>query len=75
VGGYQKEGDGLFIRACCDRTRGSGFKLKEERFRSDVRKKCFTIKAVRHWHRLSREVVDTPSLETPKVRLDGALST
>ena len=40
----------------------------------DMRKKIFTVRVVRHWHRLPREVVDAPSLETPKVRLDGALS-
>ena len=28
---------------------------------------------VQHWHRLPREVVDALSLETVKVRLDGAL--
>jgi len=28
-----------------------------------------------HWHRLPREVLDAPSLATPKVRLDGALNT
>jgi len=28
---------------------------------------------VKHWHRLPREVLDVPSLETFKVRLDGAL--
>jgi len=28
-----------------------------------------------HWHRLLKDVVDAPSLETAKVRLDGALST
>jgi len=28
---------------------------------------------VKHWHRLPREVVDAPSLETFKVRLNGAL--
>jgi len=33
------------------------------------------IRIVRHWHRLPREVVDAPSLETLKVRPDGALST
>jgi len=29
---------------------------------------------VKHWHRSLREVGDVPSLETFKVRLDGALS-
>ena len=37
----------------------------------DIRKKCFTLRALRHWHRLPREVVDAPSLETAKVRLEG----
>ena len=74
-GGYKKELDRLFSRACCDRTRGNGFKLKVGRFRLDIRKKCFTVRVVRHWHKLPREMVDIPSLETFKVRLDGALST
>jgi len=30
---------------------------------------------VRHWHGLPRGVVDASSMETLKVRLDGALST
>ncbi|KFW69193.1 hypothetical protein AS28_14607, partial [Pygoscelis adeliae] len=33
----------------------------------------FTLRVVKHWHRFPREVVDAPSLETFKVRLDGAL--
>ncbi len=32
------------------------------------------MRVVRHWHRLPREAVDAPSLETFKARLDGALS-
>jgi len=50
-----------------------GFKLKVGRERLDIRKKFFTVRVVKHW--LPREVVDAPSLETLKVRLDGALST
>jgi len=61
-------------RACSDRTQGSGFKLKEGRFRLDIRKKFFTMRMVKHWHRFPGEVVDATSLETFKVRLDGALS-
>ncbi|KFQ80867.1 hypothetical protein N335_00784, partial [Phaethon lepturus] len=52
----------------------NGFKLKEGRFRLDLRKKVFAMRVVRPWHRLPREVVDAPSLETFQVRLDGALS-
>ena len=37
-GAYSKVGEGLFRRACSDKTRGNGFKLEEDRFRLDIRK-------------------------------------
>jgi len=73
-GACKKAGVELFTRAWSDSTRGNGFKLKKGRFRLDIRKKFFTIRVVKPWHRLPRVVVDAPSLETFQARLDGALS-
>jgi len=71
-GSYREEGDRLFSRVCDVKTRENGFKLKESRSRLDIRKKSFTVREVRQWNRLLSEVVDAPSLETFKARLDKA---
>jgi len=73
-GAYNKDGDRLFSRAFSDRTRRNGFKLKEGRFRPDIRKKFFIVRVMKHWNRLPRGMVDAPFLETFKSRLDRALS-
>jgi len=43
-------------------------------FRLDIRRKFFIRRVVKHWNRLPRKVLDAPSLETFKIRLDGSLS-
>ena len=74
-GSYKKEEDTFFSKLCYDRTRGNGLKLKQGRFRLDMRKKIFTLSAMNPWNKLLREMVDASSLETFKDRLDRALST
>ena len=70
---YKQEGNRLFTQSDSDRKWGNGFKIKEGRFGLDVRRKFFTQRMMRHWHRLLRETVDVPSLEVFETWLDGAL--
>ena len=53
--------------------RSSGHKLKHRKFRLNMRKNFFPLRVTEPWPRLPREVVESPSLEMFKTRLDKVL--
>ncbi|KAJ7420850.1 hypothetical protein WISP_46392 [Willisornis vidua] len=71
-GGCSEVGTGLFYHACSERTRGNTLKLTHVKFKLDIRI-FFTVRVVKHWNRLPREMVESPSLEVFKRHLDLAL--
>uniref|UniRef100_A0A670J9Y2 Reverse transcriptase domain-containing protein n=1 Tax=Podarcis muralis TaxID=64176 RepID=A0A670J9Y2_PODMU len=73
-GCHIEEGERLFSAAPEKRTRSNGSKLQERRFHLNIRKNFLTVRAVRQWNLLPRSVVESPSLEVFKQRLDNHMS-
>ena len=72
-GCHREEGINLFSNAPGGRTRTNG-KLIRGRSNLETRSDLLTVRTIKQWNSLPPNVVDVPSLEVFKKRLDSCLS-
>ncbi|KAE8603301.1 hypothetical protein XENTR_v10014290 [Xenopus tropicalis] len=73
-GDYRQLGDVLFSHKNNQRTRGHSFRLEERSFHLKQRRWFFTVRAVRLWNALPRDVVMADSVNVFKRGLDKFLN-
>ena len=69
--GRQRDKARFFSMVRGNKTRGSSHKPKHRKFCTNVHKNFFTVRAMKHWNRLPRAVVQSASLEKFKIHLDA----
>lgn len=69
-GESQENGARLFLVVPSNSMKSSDHKLKHKEFHLNIRKNFFTLRVVRHWNRLPRELVESACLETLKTHQD-----